>query len=122
LSQDAGKSFVETVSKNPMLVAGIGLLLGGLIASALPRSRVEDGVMGAAASGARKRARDTLDQGVEAVKDTASAVVESVTSSAEQEGFTADDLGNGAREIGQRARKVAEAGIAAMDVPSQNKH
>jgi len=43
LTGRAGKSFIETIEQNPLVVAGVGLLVGGLIASALPRSDIEDG-------------------------------------------------------------------------------
>ena len=44
----AGKTLLQTVEQNPLLVAGVGLFVGGLIASALPRSEMEDSVVGAA--------------------------------------------------------------------------
>jgi len=40
---------------NPLLVAGVGLLVGGLIASALPRSEFEDDLVGDARRGAQKK-------------------------------------------------------------------
>jgi hypothetical protein len=122
LGSTAGKGFVDTVTKNPMLVAGIGLLVGGLIASALPRSRIEDRTVGGASANLKKRARDTVDQGIDAAKETASAVVDSVSGSAEREGLTGDGLSDTAKDLGERVRKVAEAGMSAMDAPSHNKH
>ena len=41
-SDRAGKTIFQTIEQNPLLVAGVGLLVGGLIASALPRSDFED--------------------------------------------------------------------------------
>lgn len=122
LGHDASKTFVDTFSQNPLVVAGIGLVVGGLIASALPRSDVEDGLMGKASSDVKKRARDTVDQGIEQAKDAAGAIVEDVTARVEQAGLTSDNLSEAAKDIGQRVRKVAEAGMSAIDTPVQNKH
>src|SRR5437763_16654632 len=46
----AGKTLFETVEQNPMLVAGVGLFVGGLIASELPRSAMENQVIGKASN------------------------------------------------------------------------
>src|ERR1700709_1532180 len=46
LSGRAGKSMLETIEQNPLVVAGVGLLIGALIAGALPRSDIEDGLIG----------------------------------------------------------------------------
>ncbi|HEY8670465.1 MAG TPA: hypothetical protein VIL63_06490, partial [Terriglobales bacterium] len=50
ISDRAGKTLLQTVEQNPLLVAGVGLLIGGLIASALPRSDIENGLIGDASS------------------------------------------------------------------------
>ena len=42
LSNRAGRTVLDTIQENPLLVAGVGLLIGGLIASALPKSELED--------------------------------------------------------------------------------
>jgi Uncharacterized protein conserved in bacteria (DUF2252) len=57
-SQRAGKVIGEIIEQNPMLVGGIGLAVGALIASALPRSEVEKGLMGEASADVQKRATD----------------------------------------------------------------
>lgn len=122
LGNDASKTFVEAVSKNPLLVAGIGLVVGGLIASALPRSDIEDGVMGKASSGVKKRARATVDEGIDQAKATAAGIVEDVKARVEEEGLSAESLSATAKDIGERVRKVADAGVSSVDTASQNKH
>ena len=42
----AGRTVQETVEQNPLLTAGAGLLIGGLLASALPSFDLEDDLMG----------------------------------------------------------------------------
>jgi hypothetical protein len=122
LGQRAGKTFTETVSNNPLLVAGIGLVVGGLIASAIPRLRVEKQAFGDTSRRVREQAEDTVARGVEMVKQKGRDVYDSALGAAEDEGLTAEKVGDQVRDLGDRARKVAEAGVSTFESPSQNKH
>jgi hypothetical protein len=118
----AGKTFVETVTEHPLLVAGLGLVVGGLIASALPRTRVENRLVGSTARTIKDRARDMAASGLEGVKDAATGAYQEVVRGAEEAGLTPDDLSGPAKDIGQRARRVADAASSALDAPAHNKH
>src|SRR6476660_675684 len=50
LTDRAGKTISQTIEQNPLLVASVGLLIGGLIASALPRTDIEDDLVGGAST------------------------------------------------------------------------
>jgi hypothetical protein len=117
LSGRAGKSFVETIEQNPLVVAGVGLLVGGLIASALPRSNIEDGLVGEASNSVKKRAQAAASQGIDAAKDAAGDVYDRAVRQAEAEGLTPDALGNAAQDIGQRVRRVAESAVTTAFEP-----
>src|SRR5204862_3588941 len=54
VGERAGKTLFETVEQNPLLVAGVGLFDGGLIASALPRSDMENRVDGQASKSVKR--------------------------------------------------------------------
>jgi hypothetical protein len=110
-SDRAGKSVFETIEQNPLLVAGVGLLLGGLIASALPRSDLEDNLVGEASEATKNSARDAASRGFDAAKDAAGEIFESVARQAGAEGLTAEGLETAAKDIGQRVRHVAEAAV-----------
>lgn len=64
--EQAGRSLADTAARNPLLIAGLGLVIGGLIASSLPRSRIEQQWAGPAARGIKEGARDLLDRTKEA--------------------------------------------------------
>jgi hypothetical protein len=117
LSGRAGKSFIETIEQNPLVVAGVGLLVGGLIASALPRSDIEDGLIGGASNSVKKRAQAAASQGIDAAKDVAGDVYDKAVRQAEAEGLTPDALGNTAQDIGQRVRRVAESAVTTAFEP-----
>ncbi|MBB5046199.1 ElaB/YqjD/DUF883 family membrane-anchored ribosome-binding protein [Rhodopseudomonas rhenobacensis] len=118
----ARNTLMDTATQNPLLVAGIGLLLGGLIASALPRTRIEDRMVGGTARGLKERARDVATQSVEGLKEAVSGAYQEVANAADDEGLNSDGVTGAAKDIGQRVRKVADAATNAIDMPSHNKH
>jgi hypothetical protein len=124
LSGRAGKTVLETIEQNPLVVAGVGLLIGGLIASALPRSGIEDGLIGGASTAVKKRAQAAASQGIGAAKDAVSDVYDKAVRQAESEGLSPDALSNAAQDIGQRVRRVAESAVTtafeSQDNPKQN--
>jgi hypothetical protein len=107
-SQRTTKLITETIQQNPLLVGGIGLAVGALIAGALPRSDAERGLMGEVSADVQKRASQAASQGFEAAKEMATGVISDVAHQAEQQGLSADGLSVAARDIGRRARHVAE--------------
>jgi hypothetical protein len=117
LSGRAGKTLLETIEQNPLVVAGVGLLIGGLIASALPRSDIEEGLMGDASSSVKRRAQAAASQGIDAAKDAVGDVYDKAVRQAEAEGLSPDALGNAAQDIGQRVRRVAESAVTAAFEP-----
>jgi len=109
----------ETIQQNPLLVGGIGLAVGMLLASALPRSDVETGIMGAASADIKKRAGEAASEGVEAAKGVASTVLGDVADRADQEGLSPRAIHQAAEDLGRRARKVAEnATTVALELSS----
>ena len=120
LSGRAGKTVLETIEQNPLVVAGVGLLIGGLIASALPRSNIEDGLIGEASNSVKKRAQAAASQGIDAAKDAVGDVYDKAVRQAEAEGLSPDALGNAAQDIGQRVRRVAESAVTTAFEPQDN--
>lgn len=116
-SNRASKTAFETIEQNPLLVASVGLLLGGLIASALPRSEIEDNLVGEASEAAKNRARDAASRGFDAAKGAAGEILENAARQAGAEGLTSDGLDTAARDIGQRIRHVAEAAVTTAFEP-----
>jgi hypothetical protein len=123
LTGRAGRTFLETIVQNPLVVAGVGLLIGGLIASALPRSDIEDGLMGKTSSSLKDRAQAAASQGIDAAKDVVGDAYENAVRQAEAEGLTPEALGDAAKDIGQRVRRVAESAVTtAFEPQNQLQH
>jgi hypothetical protein len=123
LTERAGKTFFETIEQNPLLVAGVGLLVGGLIASALPRSDIEDDLIGDASSAVKRRAQTAASQGFDAARNAVGEVYDEAARQAEAEGLTTEGISKSAQDIGQRVRRVAESAVTTAFEPAQdNQH
>ena len=119
LSNRAGRTVLDTIQENPLLVAGVGLLIGGLIASALPKSDLEDDLVGDAAAAAKRRASEAASKGFDAAKGAAGEILENVARQAGAEGLTPDKLDETARDLGQRVRRVAESAVTTAFDPEK---
>jgi hypothetical protein len=113
----AGRTMQETVEQNPLLVAGVGLLIGGLIASALPKFDLEDDLLGEAGDTVRRRAHEAATETIGSAKKAADEIVTNVAHKADEEGLTADGLAKGMQDVGQRLQRVAERGITTAFEP-----
>jgi len=64
------ENFFETMERHPFLVGGVGLLIGALIASALPVSQTENRLFGDTSDDLKNRARGMASEGLEVAKTT----------------------------------------------------
>jgi hypothetical protein len=121
-SDRTGKTVFQSIEQNPLLVAGVGLLVGGLIASALPHFEFEDDLVGDASTAAKRRAQTAASRGFDAAKAAVGEVYEETARQAEAEGLTTDGIGRAAQDISQRVRRVAEAAVTTAFAPSEQDH
>jgi hypothetical protein len=121
-SDRAGKTIFKTIEQNPLLVAGVGLLVGGLIASALPRSEFEDELVGDTSSAAKRQVQAAAAKKFETAKNAVGEIFDETSRQAEAEGLTTDGLGTAAQDIGQRVRRVAEVAVTTAFEPLDQNH
>jgi ElaB/YqjD/DUF883 family membrane-anchored ribosome-binding protein len=108
-SQKASSGIGEVIQQNPLLVGGLGLAVGMLIASALPSSDIERNIMGGASTDVQKRANELASREFDAVSGLASGAISDLAEHAGQEGLMPADLNAAAENLGRRVRKVAES-------------
>ncbi len=121
-SDRAGKTIFQTIEQNPLLVGGVGLLVGGLIASALPRSDFEDELVGDTSSAAKRQIQAAASKGFDTAKTAVGEIYDETTRQAEAEGLTTEGIGKAAQDISQRVRRVAEAAVTTAFEPSEENH
>src|SRR5206468_33389 len=92
IAGQAGKTIFQTIEQNPLLVAGVGLLVGGFIASALPRSEIEDELVGGASTAVKRRAQAAASQGFDTARNAAEEVYDEAARRAQAEGLTPNGL------------------------------
>jgi len=122
VSDRASRTFFQTIEQNPMLVAGVGLLVGGLIASALPRTDFEDDLVGDTSAAAKQRVQAAASEGLNSAKTAIGEVFDEASRQANDEGLTPEDFGRAAQDIGQRVRRVAEAAVTTAFEPADDDH
>jgi ElaB/YqjD/DUF883 family membrane-anchored ribosome-binding protein len=110
----------ESIQKNPLLAAGVGLLIGGLIASILPKSETEDSVLGETSETVKRRARQATAAGFESAKGATGEILANAAQQASAEGLTPEGLAEGVQDVGQRVQHVAERAVTTAFEPDQN--
>ena len=120
VSDRAGTTILQTIEQNPLLVAGVGLLVGGLIASAFPRSEFEDQLVGDTSSTAKRQLEAAASKGFDTAKTAVGEIYDETSRQAEAEGLTTKGMGKAAQDISQRVRRVAEAAVTTAFAPSQD--
>lgn len=89
-SDRAGKTIFQTIEQNLLLVAGVGLVVGGLIASALPRSEFEDELIGDTSSAAKRQVQAAAAKGFDTAKTAIGEIYDETSRQAEAEGLTTE--------------------------------
>ena len=106
LARQARDSVATTWDRNPLLVAGAGLVIGAFIAAAFPSTEVEENLLGDTSDALRRQAERV---GV----DAARTAIEGVASAANEQGLSVDGLTKAGESLADKVRAVAERGVDA---------
>lgn len=107
------------VGDHAVLVGGLGLAIGALIAASLPSTRVEGNTLGVARSRAQEAASDAIDAGFAQAKDAVMGLSEDVAGK-----FADANLGSQAtrmtNDAAEKLKKVADDAITTAFEPSHS--
>ncbi len=98
--QSGHQSFVKAVEQHPLVVGGIGLAIGAILAAAFPATRAEGQVLGAASRDLQQRAQH---------------IATDTVAYAQEQGLGTESLREGVKGLGDKLRNVA---TQAADAPS----
>ena len=119
--EKTARTLRDQAENNPMLVAGVGLLIGGLIASLLPKSETEENLLGQTSGAIKRRASQAAAAGFESAKGATGEILSNVAQQASAEGLSPDGLAEGAKDVGQRLQRVAERAVTTAFDPDHHR-
>lgn len=111
-TRDVQESVGDVIERYPLIVGGVGLAIGAVIAASLPVSRQENRLLGSASDEMKDRARDMVAQGTDAAKEAAMQAYEDVMQLAKQHGVSPDQLRDEIHNIRDKVGKVAGQAMA----------
>jgi X-X-X-Leu-X-X-Gly heptad repeat protein len=118
-ASNLARQFKDTANsllhEQPLLVAAFGIAVGAAIAAALPKSKLEDELMGEASDAMKETIGEVAAGQYETAKEVAGVVADHAMAKAKEEGLTPSGVAEAARNIGEKAKRVASeaAGSAA---------
>jgi ElaB/YqjD/DUF883 family membrane-anchored ribosome-binding protein len=115
--QQTRETFVQTFERHPLLVGGVGLAIGALIASAIPTTNPENRLFGDTNEELQRRGREMAARGYEAARAAAGEIYDETARAAKEQGLSVDALRQAADDLGSKVKNVAEraTGMAAPD-------
>jgi len=108
----------EAIGSHPFMVGGIGLLIGAVIASALPVTQAENRAFGDSSDDLKNRARETASEGLQAAKTAAQEFYQETVSRAQEQGLTPEVVRQTVRRAGEKVQNVMQATAHAVDEKS----
>jgi gas vesicle protein len=109
------ESLFETMESHPFLVGGVGLVIGAVIASALPVSHAENRLFGHSSDDLKNRARDMTSEGLEVAKTAAEDVYQESVSRAQEEGLSPEMVRQTVKSAGDKVKNVVQQAADALD-------
>ena len=108
----------EAIGSHPFMVGGIGLLVGAVIASALPVTQAENRAFGDRSDDLKNRARETASEGLQAAKTAAQEFYQETVSRAQEQGLTPEVVRQTVQRAGEKVQNVMQATAQAVDEKS----
>lgn len=113
VAQRSQNALANTIERNPLMAAGVGLAVGAFIAASLPASVAESRLLGKTSDRLKRKAGRAASQGLDRVSELVSDKVGEVAETARREGLTAERAATVAEDIVTGVKAVANRGIEA---------
>jgi Protein of unknown function (DUF3618) len=115
------KGLFDAIENHPFLVGGVGLVLGAVLASALPVTKTENRLFGDTSDELKNRARDMASEGLKTAKTAAQDVYRESVSRAQEEGLTPEAVEQTVRAVGDKVTNVVRRATEALDEPEKDR-
>jgi hypothetical protein len=97
----------ETFERQPLLVGVLGLAIGAVIATAFPKTQIEEDMVGDQAESMKQKVGDFVSEQAQNLGDVASRTMEAVKEEAVTQGLTPAALKEGVAAVRDKATKAA---------------
>jgi ElaB/YqjD/DUF883 family membrane-anchored ribosome-binding protein len=108
------ETLTEMMENHPFVVGGIGLLIGAVIASALPVSQSENRLLGESSDELKNRARNVASQGVNVAATAAQSVYQDSVSRVQEQGLSSASVREIIQKAGDTVKDVAKQAANAL--------
>ena len=109
---DVRENLSRVAHDQPLMVAAIGLAIGAGLGAALPRTRVENRLVGDTADRVKDAATEAASEGYDRAKEVVTRTAEEIQEEARRQGLTPDTIAETARhaaeDVTDRVKAVAE--------------
>jgi ElaB/YqjD/DUF883 family membrane-anchored ribosome-binding protein len=104
-------TLLETIDRNPLVVAGLMALAGAALAACIPVSRTEDRMLGRSSDRLKEKATTIAKDTARSAYDAGERVVSEVVSAAEDQGLTTEAATEAVRDVADRAATVLDTAV-----------
>ena len=108
------ETLIQMMENHPFVVGGIGLLVGAVVASALPVSQVENRLFGDNSEHLKNRARDVAAEGVNVAAAAARSVYEELVSRVQEQGLSSASVREIVKDVGDKVKDVVQQATDAL--------
>jgi hypothetical protein len=108
-------TLAETIDNYPFIWGAVGLLVGAVIASALPVTQAENRIFGDASDRLKNSASDVANRGMQVATDAAQDVYRGAVSRANEQGFGPEVVRETIKDAGEKLRSVVAQASDALE-------
>jgi ElaB/YqjD/DUF883 family membrane-anchored ribosome-binding protein len=113
MGNQAQDAIAGLVHRNPILVGGVAMAVGGLIAASLPASRMEETAVGEAGAALKRSGRKVAAEAIKGAKARVAQVADDISVAAREEGLTPEGLDKAVSATADKVASVAERAVDA---------
>jgi hypothetical protein len=121
MTADAGNAMQNLADRaarlareQPLIAAAAGLVVGAIVAAALPRTKLEDELMGETSDAIKETIGEAASEQIGNATDAAGRVADQVMETAADTGLSAETAKEAVQELGDKIVDVASAGTRAV--------
>jgi ElaB/YqjD/DUF883 family membrane-anchored ribosome-binding protein len=121
-SEQSRDAIVGLVDRNPLLVGGVAVAIGGFIAASIPASRLEDSVFGKGSDAVKATVGKAAEEAIKGAKAEAAGFADNISAAARDEGLTPEALDETVDAVTEKVASVVDRGVDAAIGANPREH